>query len=79
MLTVWLKYIIYLLIVKQEFKYLRTIQNDIHGELNVRLSATNRCYYALINLFKLKLLRKYNCIQVILIYVHDTWGTNKTK
>ncbi|KAF0770859.1 ribosome biogenesis protein TSR3 isoform X1 [Aphis craccivora] len=43
----------------QEFKYLRSTlnnQNNMHGEINIRLDADNRCLYALRTLFKSKLL-----------------------
>jgi len=43
------------------FKYLGVTldkQNNMHGEINIRLAAANRCYFALANLFRSKLIYK---------------------
>jgi len=45
----------------QESKYLGSTlnnQNNMHGEINFRLGASNQCLYALKTLFKFKLLSK---------------------
>lgn len=43
----------------KDFKYLGVTldkQNNMHGEINIRLATANRCYFALVNLFRSKLI-----------------------
>lgn len=56
----------------------------MHGEINIRLGAANRCLYALKTLFKSKLLSRktkehlyISYIRPILTYACDTWATTK--
>ncbi|XP_016659811.1 uncharacterized protein LOC107883724 [Acyrthosiphon pisum] len=47
----------------RDFKYLGVTldkQNNTHGEINIRLAAANRGYFALANLFRSKLISKKN-------------------
>ncbi|KAE9542653.1 hypothetical protein AGLY_002564 [Aphis glycines] len=71
----------------QEFKYLGSTlnnQNNMHGEINIRLDAANRCLYALSTLFKSKLLSRktkehlyISYIRPVLTYACATWATTK--
>ncbi|VVC27148.1 Endonuclease/exonuclease/phosphatase,Reverse transcriptase domain [Cinara cedri] len=57
----------------QEFKYLGSTlnnQNNMHGEINIRLGAANRCLYALKTLFKSKLLSRKTKEHLYISYIH---------
>jgi len=70
-----------------ELKYLwstQNNQNNMHGDINIRLGAANQCLYALKTLFKSKLLSRkttkhlhisYN--RPILTYACAAWATTK--
>lgn len=69
----------------QEFRYLGTIlnsKNNMHGKINIRLGAANRCLYALKNLFKSKQLSMktkkklyLSYIRPVLTYAYATYTT----
>jgi sorting nexin-29 len=71
----------------QDFKYLGSNlnnQNNMHGEINIRLDAANRCFYALRTLFKSRLLSRktkkhlyISYIRPVLTYACATWITTK--
>lgn len=71
----------------QEFEYLGTTLNsvnDMHGEINIRLGAANRCLYALKDLFKSKLLSRktkehlyISYIRPVLTYACATWANEE--
>jgi len=71
----------------QEFKYLGTTlnsQNNMHGEINIRLDAADRCLYALKTLFKSKLLLSKTKEHLYISYIHPvltyacaTWATTR--
>jgi len=56
----------------REFEYLGVIldsQNNIHGEINIRFSTANRCYFSLADILKSKLISKNTKEQLYIIYV----------
>jgi len=71
----------------KEFKYLGVTLNNkniMHEEINVRLNAANRCYFAMETIFKSKLISKnvkeklyISYIRPVLTYACATWATTK--
>ncbi|XP_050444050.1 uncharacterized protein LOC126847716 [Adelges cooleyi] len=71
----------------KEFRYLGVTLNNkniMHEEINVRLNAANRCYFAMETLFKSKTLSKkfkeklyVSYIRPVLTYACATWSSTK--